>query len=90
MICVHTVKWFQVLQLYGFNKLILNKRLNTSTWPTDGTLISITTPSQSVPENNGNEEVPHISKTLRLEPHDQRQFSVILRQRSFSLIRIDF
>ena len=33
------------------------KKLNTSIWSIDGTLTGITSPGQSGPENNGNEEI---------------------------------
>ena len=42
---------------------------------------SFTTPSQSGPESNGNEEVLHIHQTPRPESHNQMYFNVILRTR---------
>ena len=45
----------------------------------DGTLTVITTPGQSGPENNENEEVHHISQSLGQEPYYLMQFSIIRR-----------
>ena len=47
----------------------LSKWLNSSIWPIDWILTSTTTPGQSEPESTGNEEVFHISQTLRWEPN---------------------
>ena len=43
------------------------------------TVTSTTTLGPSRPEINGNEGVLHISQTVRLEPHHQMHFNVILR-----------
>ena len=44
-----------------------------------GTLIGITTPGQSGPESNGNEEILHIPQTPTLELYHQLLFNVILK-----------
>ena len=45
----------------------------------NGTLTGATAPGQSKPDSNGNERLLHIRKTLRLELHHQKQFSVTTR-----------
>ena len=60
------------------DKIIPCKRLNSSIWSIERTLTGTTTPSQSGPENKGNEEEVHITKIPRLESHCQMQFSVIM------------
>ena len=75
---MHTVKWFQVLlfsistsfqhysfvctRLYGS---MYRKWLNISIWSIDGTLTGTTTPGQSKPGSNGNEEVLYIPQSSR-------------------------
>ena len=64
-ICLNTVKWFQVLlfNTYNFIQLILSKRLNSSTWPINGTLTSTTNPGQTGSGSNGNEGVLQIPQS---------------------------
>ena len=71
LICLHTDKWFQVLLSntnssncthLGFNH---SKWLNSSIWPIDGILTDITTPGQSGPGSNGNEELLHSLQSSR-------------------------
>ena len=70
-ICLHTVKWFQVLlfnkQFYLPAVICLNtvKWSNSSSWPIDGTQSGTTTLGQSGPESNGNEGVFHIFQSSR-------------------------
>ena len=49
----------------------LNKSLNSSIRPTDGTLIGITAPGPGEPESNGNEEILQIYQTPKMEPPHQ-------------------
>ena len=58
----HTIKWFQVL-LYNSHNLTLVTCFHTvcSVWPIDRTQSGATTPGQSGPGSNGNEEVLHIT-----------------------------
>ena len=63
LICLHIVKWFQVLLL---TQIIPHKRLNSSIGSINRTLTVTTTPSQSGPGSNGNEGVLHIFQDLSL------------------------
>ena len=58
---LHTIKWFQVL-LYNSHNLTSGICLHTvcSIWSIDRTLSGTTTPGQSEPGSNCNEEVLHI------------------------------
>ena len=51
--------------------------INSSSWLIDGILTDITTPSQSVSGNNGNERILNIPKDAGLEPHHQISLSHI-------------
>ena len=53
--------------------------MNTSIGSIDETLTGTTTPGESGPESNGNEEVHHITLPLRLEPDYQMKFNAISR-----------
>ena len=71
-ICLHTVKWLQVLLINSsnfFSTLVISldtagykksKWLNSSIWSIDRTLIGINTLSQSGPGSNSNEGVLYI------------------------------
>ena len=66
-------------QLYGFKLLIITlaKHLNSSIWPTDGTLTGTINPGQRRLKSNSNEGVLHIPKASGLESHHKKQFSII-------------
>ena len=72
IICLHTVKWFQVFvrsiwpQNWGKYSLKLFKVLwQTCTWPIDGTLIDITSLGQRKPRSNDEEK--HTSHSPELQ-----------------------
>ena len=81
LICLYSVKWFQVLLFNSINsiqhKWVLSqvKWLNSFIWSTDGTLTASTTPGLRGPEHNANEGLVHIPQSYR--SHHQMQFNVI-------------
>ena len=64
---VYRAVWFQIIVVIII--IILNKWLNGSIWPIDGTLTGTTTPNQSETESSHNEGINYIPQTAKLEPH---------------------
>ena len=58
--------------------------MNSSILPIDGCLTGITTPGQSGPTKNGNEEVLHVPQIPGQSFHHQMEFSIIARTNGFS------
>ena len=72
------------LQLYTVQNNHLNREThftisNKSIWSIDKRLTSTTTPGQSGPGGNNNEEYSKLSRVPKLVLHHQTQFSVITR-----------
>ena len=44
---------------------MVSRKINIFVWPIGGTLKGITSPGQSGPESNGNEEVVHIPQIFK-------------------------